>query len=265
MVVIGGITRLTGSGLSITEWKIITGTFPPLNEAQWQQEFAQYKLSPQFQKINSHFSIEEFKNIYWWEYLHRLVGRMIGLVFIIPFLFFWFKKHIDKKLLPKLIIIFLLGAWQGFLGWYMVASGLQNNPFVSHYRLAIHLINAFITFGYIFWVALDLHFEKKEKSTVNKNVLRLSIVTFILLIVQIIYGAFVAGLHAGQIFNTWPKMGDEWIASSVISAFKNDGINSLVNEISTVQFIHRTLGLVVFCMIFFLWISRKKNKLEFKC
>ena len=152
MVVIGGITRLTGSGLSITEWKVITGTLPPLNETDWQLEFAQYQLSPQFQKINSDFNIEDFKQIYFWEYFHRLIGRMIGIVFIIPFLYFYFKKQIDKKLLPKLIIIFLLGAWQGFLGWYMVKSGLQNNPFVSHYRLAIHLVNAFLTFGYIFWL-----------------------------------------------------------------------------------------------------------------
>lgn len=259
MVVIGGITRLTGSGLSITEWKVITGTIPPFNETQWQQEFAQYQLSPQFQKINSSFSINDFKQIYFWEYFHRLIGRIIGLVFVIPFLFFYYKKQTDKKLLPKLIIIFLLGAWQGFLGWYMVKSGLQNNPFVSHYRLAIHLVNAFITFGYIFWVAQDLKFPSTKKKLPAKNVLWLSISIFILLIIQITYGAFVAGLHAGHIFNTWPKMGDEWIASAVFASFENEGIKGIFNSMAIVQFIHRTLALIIFCLLFFIWMKRKNQ------
>ena len=259
MVVIGGITRLTGSGLSITEWKVITGTFPPMDDTDWQLEFAQYQLTPQFQKINADFTLADFKQIYFWEYFHRLIGRIIGLVFVIPFLFFYFKKQIDKKLLPKLIIIFLLGAWQGFLGWYMVKSGLQNNPFVSHYRLAIHLVNAFITFGYIFWVAQDLRFPSKRKNVPSKNILWLSISIFILLIIQITYGAFVAGLHAGHIFNTWPKMGDEWIASAISSTFASDGISSVFNSLATVQFIHRTLALIVCCLVFVVWIKRKNQ------
>jgi len=259
MVIIGGVTRLTGSGLSITEWKLVTGTFPPLSEMQWQQEFAEYKLSPQFQKINSNFNLEDFKHIYFWEYFHRLIGRLIGLVFIFPFLFFYFKKEIDKKLLPKLIIIFLLGAWQGFLGWYMVKSGLQDNPFVSHYRLAIHLVNALITFGYIFWVALDLQFPSTEKKSISKNVLLLSVSIFILILIQITYGAFVAGLHAGHIFNTWPKMGDEWIASAVTAGFQQNGFEALFNDLSTVQFIHRTLGVIIFCLLFFVWLKRNNR------
>jgi cytochrome c oxidase assembly protein subunit 15 len=261
MVVIGGITRLTGSGLSITEWKVITGTVPPLNENEWQIEFAQYQLSPQFQKINSDFGINDFMQIYFWEYFHRLIGRMIGIVFIIPFLYFYFKKQIDKKLLPKLLFIFLLGAWQGFLGWYMVKSGLQNNPFVSHYRLAIHLVNAFLTFGYIFWVAQDLRYPKQKQSA-SKNALWLSITVFILLLVQITYGAFVAGLHAGHIFNTWPKMGDEWIASSIGATFESDGLSSIFNSLATVQFIHRTLALIVCCLLFAIWLNRKKRSWE---
>ena len=257
MVVIGGITRLTGSGLSITEWKVITGTFPPLNEIQWQEEFSKYQQSPQFQLINSGFGIEDFKNIYWWEYLHRLIGRLLGMVFIIPFFYFLIKKQISKQLLPKLIIIFLLGAWQGFLGWYMVKSGLMNAPYVSHYRLAIHLVNAFITFGYIFWVSQDLKYGTNENTNVSKSIKRLSILTFTLLIIQITYGAFVAGLHAGQVYNTWPMMGDEWMASSVSAAFAHDGIISLVNDISTVQFIHRTLALIVFGLILYMLLKRK--------
>ena len=257
MVVIGGITRLTGSGLSITEWKVITGTFPPLNEIQWQEEFSKYQQSPQFQLINSGFGIEDFKNIYWWEYLHRLIGRLLGMVFIIPFFYFLIKKQISKQLLPKLIIIFLLGAWQGFLGWYMVKSGLMNAPYVCHYRLAIHLVNAFITFGYIFWVSQDLKYGTNENTNVSKSIKRLSILTFILLIIQITYGAFVAGLHAGQVYNTWPMMGDEWMASSVSAAFTHAGIISLVNDISTVQFIHRSLALIVFGLILYMWLKRK--------
>lgn len=263
MVVIGGITRLTGSGLSITEWKVITGTVPPLNETEWQLEFAQYQLSPQFQKINSDFNINDFKQIYFWEYFHRLIGRMIGIVFIVPFLYFYFKKQIDKKLLPKLLFIFLLGAWQGFLGWYMVKSGLQNNPFVSHYRLAIHLVNAFLTFGYIFWVAQDLRYPKQKKSA-SKTALWLSIAVFILLLVQITYGAFVAGLHAGHIFNTWPKMGDEWIASSVGATFESEGLSSIFNSLATVQFIHRALALIVCCLLFVIWLYRKNRSWELK-
>lgn len=261
MVVIGGITRLTGSGLSITEWRVITGTLPPLNDGQWQEEFLKYQQSPQFQLINSHFGLSEFKQIYWWEYLHRLIGRLLGMVFIIPFLYFLAKKQISKALLPKLILIFLLGAWQGFLGWYMVKSGLTSNPYVSHYRLAIHLINAFITFGYIFWVSQSLKFSNDTQPNASaKPVLKLSIFTFVLLTLQIIYGAFVAGLHAGHIYNTWPKMGDEWIASSTIIGFEKGGILSLVNDISVVQFIHRTLALVVFGLITYLFFKRKHAK-----
>ncbi len=259
MVVIGGITRLTGSGLSITEWKVITGTFPPMNEMQWQQEFIKYQQSPQFQLINSGFSIDDFKSIYWWEYLHRLIGRLMGMVFIIPFFYFLIKKQISNQLLPKLIIIFLLGAWQGFLGWYMVKSGLMNAPYVSHYRLAIHLVNAFITFGYIFWVSQDLKYETIENTGVSKVIKRLSILTFILLIIQITYGAFVAGLHAGHVYNTWPMMGNEWVASSVTAAFARNGIISLFNDITTVQFIHRTLALIVFGLILFMWLKRKNS------
>jgi cytochrome c oxidase assembly protein subunit 15 len=256
MVVIGGITRLTGSGLSITEWKVITGTIPPLNEQQWLDEFGKYQLSPQFQKINSSFGLDDFKHIYWWEYLHRLIGRMIGLVFIVPFIYFYTRKQISKQLLPKLIVIFLLGAWQGFLGWYMVSSGLVDNPFVSHIRLAIHLVNAFITFGYIFWVAQDLRFEGRPRSAASKKVLWLTAATLVLLTVQITYGAFVAGLHAGHVFNTWPKMGDEWIASSVSMSFSTEGFRAIYNGIAVVQFIHRTVALTVLLLVIYTWLNR---------
>ncbi len=261
MVVIGGITRLTGSGLSITEWNIITGTLPPLTNENWIDEFNKYQQSPQFQQINTHFGLSDFKNIYWWEYFHRVIGRLLGIVFLVPFVYFLIKKLIPKDLLPKLILIFLLGAWQGFLGWYMVKSGLLNEPYVSHYRLAIHLVNAFITFGYIFWVILDLKYGNKRTNPQNsKLAIWVSLSIFILVNIQIVYGGFVAGLHAGHIYNTWPMMGKEWVASSVGAAFRSNGMMSLVNDISSVQFIHRTVGVLIFSLILWMWAIKYKFK-----
>lgn len=267
MVIVGGITRLTGSGLSITEWKVVTGTFPPMNENQWQQEFYKYQQSPQFKIINSNFSVEDFKGIYWWEYLHRLIGRMIGMIFLIPFIYFLIKKWVDKKLMPKLIIIFCLGGLQGTVGWLMVATGLQTAPHVSHFALASHLTVAFITFAYTFWVALDLIFENKNElvghaelspKVIGKSDLsRYALAVLILLFVQIIYGAFVAGLKAGLVFNTWPKMGDEWIAESVPFTFEREGLSSLVYNLASVQFIHRTVAILLFALVSFLWMKRK--------
>lgn len=267
MVIVGGITRLTGSGLSITEWKVVTGTFPPMNENQWQQEFYKYQQSPQFKIINSNFSVEDFKGIYWWEYLHRLIGRMIGMIFLIPFIYFLIKKWVDKKLMPKLIIIFCLGGLQGTVGWLMVATGLQTAPHVSHFALASHLTVAFITFAYTFWVALDLIFENKNElvghaelspKVIGKSDLsRYALAVLILLFVQIIYGAFVAGLKAGLVFNTWPKMGDKWIAESVPFTFEREGLSSLVYNLASVQFIHRTVAILLFALVSFLWMKRK--------
>jgi len=163
MVVVGGITRLTHSGLSISNYKLISGTLPPMNEAVWQEAFDLYKQYPEYQKLNTHFTLEDFKDIYFWEWLHRFIGRLIGLVFIIPFLYFLITKQLSKPTIKKAIVLLGLGAFQGFLGWYMVKSGLVDNPDVSHYRLAAHLITAFITFAYTFWVAMDLMFPDKKQ------------------------------------------------------------------------------------------------------
>ena len=265
MVVLGGITRITGSGLSITQWKLINGILPPLTEQAWQQEFDNYKKIPQYIKINPHFTLSDFKSIYWWEYLHRLIGRILGVVFIVPFSYFFYKKMIDKSLMKKLLIMFLLGAWQGFLGWYMVKSGLVDNTYVSHYRLALHLINALITFGFIFWVAQDLKFNKiKVTNQANASYKKLTRITFGVLIFQIIYGAFVAGLHGGHAYNTWPKMGDEWIAASVWMGWSKLGVWSLFDNIGTVQFIHRTVAVITTILIAALWLKRNSitNKLN---
>jgi len=243
MVIIGGITRLTQSGLSIVEWNVVTGTLPPLNERQWMEEFQKYQQTPEYQKLNYHFNLSDFKSIYWWEYIHRLLGRLIGLVFIIPFIYFWRKGRLTGKLVPRLILIFALGAFQGFLGWYMVKSGLVDRPYVSHYRLAIHLIAAFATFGFTFWVALDEIYGYQKEKTAYRPIQVAAIVFLVVLIVQIVYGAFVAGLKAGYAYNTWPKMGDLWIAEGV-TAMKPLYVNFL-EGIAGVQFAHRYFAYVL--------------------
>src|SRR6185503_14032828 len=162
MVILGGITRLTGSGLSITEWNVIMGAIPPLNEKQWQEAFDQYKQIPQFQKLNYDFELADFKRIFFWEYLHRLIGRTIGLVFVVPFFYFLYKRRLNNEWIRKSILLFALGALQGFLGWFMVKSGLSERTSVSHYRLAIHLLAAFITFGVTYWFALQLLYGNRN-------------------------------------------------------------------------------------------------------
>ncbi len=259
MVVIGGITRLTNSGLSMVDWKLFMGAIPPLNEQEWLTTFANYKQYPEYQQVNFMFNLAEFKSIFFWEYLHRLIGRLIGLVFIIPFLYFLIKKKLTKKLVKQCLIILGMGAFQGFLGWWMVKSGLVNNPDVSHFRLAIHLIAAFLTFAYIFWVALDLIYYKKERA--NIPFLRNGIkILFVITIFQIIYGAFVAGLNAGFIMNTWPKMGDRWIAESV-TAMKPLWIN-FVDGIGGVQFVHRYLAYIVVGLVIFILFKSSKYEIN---
>jgi cytochrome c oxidase assembly protein subunit 15 len=247
MVIVGGITRLTGSGLSITEWNIVTGTIPPLSEEHWVVEFSKYQESPEYQKINSHFSLSDFKQIYWWEYIHRLIGRLIGFVFLFPFIYFIITRQLKGKMIYKVLTLFLLGGFQGFLGWYMVKSGLVNDPNVSHYRLAMHLTTAFITFGLTFWFALDI----LHRSRVKEIPVRMSaaVVIFTLVLLQIIFGAFVAGQDAGYVYNTFPKMEDKWIADSVTYAWHSNGFSGLINSLGGVQFIHRYFAYIVVMVI----------------
>ena len=246
MVVVGGITRLTGSGLSITEWKVISGSIPPLNEAQWMEAFEKYKQIPLYQQQNSHFELVDFKFIYFWEFIHRLFGRMIGVVFLFGLIYFLWKKAITVELLPKLLFMFVLGGLQGFLGWYMVSSGLTQNVRVSHIRLAIHLTFAFITFGYIFWVALSQLFDRETSNGSEVTKFRKAAKILLgLLTIQIIYGAFVAGSKAGLIYNTWPKMYDDWVPEAIGYSFQKDGISSLINNLASLQFIHRGLAYLV--------------------
>jgi len=250
MVVVGGITRLTGSGLSITEWKPIMGAVPPLNDEQWQEAFQKYQQIPQFQKLNYDFTISDFKEIFFWEYLHRLIGRLIGVVFIGGFLYFFAKNKLTNDLLRKTLFLFLLGALQGFIGWYMVSSGLVERTSVSQYRLAIHLITAFITFGVTLWFALELLYPNKKTSISSSFISALKILLF-LVTIQIIYGAFSAGLHAGKVANTFPTMNGEWIPSGINAI--SPWYKNLFENLLTVQFIHRMLASLILIFIISLW------------
>jgi len=259
MVVVGGITRLTHSGLSISNYKLISGTIPPMNETEWNEAFELYKQYPEYQKLNNHFGLEDFKDIYFWEWLHRVIGRFIGLVFIIPFLYFLIRKQLSKPTIKKSIILLTLGGFQGFLGWYMVKSGLVDNPDVSHYRLAAHLTTAFITFAYTFWVALDLMFPKQKE--INKSFRNLVRFGLGLLLLQIIYGAFVAGLDAGFIHNHWPMMNEGKFMHETVYIEQNPLYKNFIEGKSGVQFVHRILAYFVVAAIFIIWNKSKKLSL----
>lgn len=261
MIVIGGITRLTQSGLSIVHWKPISGIIPPLNETDWQIEFEHYQNTPEFKLKNAHYNLDDFKKIYFWEYLHRFMGRLTGIIFIIPFLYFSFTRKInDLKLFKNLLIIFLLGALQGYAGWYMVKSGLVDNPHVSHFRLAIHLGLALILLSFIVWEILKfripiINYDYPK----HQNIRKLLGITTVLLSVQIVFGAFMSGLKAGYIYPTFPKMGDEWIPQSIVNTFNDIGIISLVENPISVQFIHRWLGAGILLFVFWVYLKSKKE------
>ena len=259
MVVIGGITRLTHSGLSISNYKLISGTLPPLNELEWIEAFDLYKQYPEYQKLNNHFNLQDFKDIYFWEWLHRFIGRMIGLVFFIPFLYFLVTKQLTKPTIKKAVILLCMGAFQGFMGWYMVKSGLVDNPDVSHYRLAAHLMTAFITFAYTFWVALDLIFPNRKKVNIGfRNIIRWGLAVLIL---QIVYGAFVAGLDAGFIHNHWPMMNDGKFMHETVYIEQTPLYKNFIEGKSGVQFVHRILAYIVVLFIFIIWRNSKKIEL----
>jgi cytochrome c oxidase assembly protein subunit 15 len=262
MVVVGGITRLTNSGLSMTDWHLVTDTFPPLTEAKWEETFEKYKQFPEYQKINIHndFTLSDYKFIYFWEWFHRFIGRIIGLVFIIPFVYFLMKKKLDPETLKKCGILLGMGAFQGFLGWFMVKSGLIDAPDVSHFRLSLHLTFAFITFAYTLWVALDLIYpEKKQVILPLRNIAR---ITLAIIILQIIYGGFVAGLNAGLIHNHWPLMSDGQFFHESIILERDSWFARFTEGKSGVQFVHRTIAYFVVGLILFLTSKSKKHTLS---
>ena len=256
MVVVGGITRLTHSGLSIPDYKLISGTIPPINDQQWQEAFDLYKQYPEYQKLNSNISLTEFKSIFFWEWLHRVIGKAIGLVFIIPFLYFLITRQLDKSTIKKTIILLILGGFQGFLGWYMVKSGLVDRPDVSHYRLAAHLTTAFVTFAFTLWVALDLIFPIKQ--TINKTYRNLIRIGLLILFIQIIYGAFVAGLDAGFIHNNWPMMNEGKFMHETVLIEKTPLYKNFIEGRSGVQFVHRILAFIVVFSVLIIYINGKK-------
>ena len=252
MIVIGGLTRLTDSGLSITRWDLISGILPPFSLKDWEIAFSLYKEIPEYKLINSTMTLDEFKFIYYWEYGHRLLGRLIGIVYLLPLIFFTWKGFLNKKMLISFYSIFFLITFQGFIGWYMVTSGLVERTDVSHFRLSLHLTVAFIIFILLFWNYLKL--KNKERSEFTKKLpLNLPNIFFLLIIIQIGIGAFVSGLDAGKIYQTWPLMDEKYFPDD--SNFKDLFLLSSLSNPSILQFIHRNVAyliLLIFLIITFI-------------
>jgi cytochrome c oxidase assembly protein subunit 15 len=258
MVVVGGVTRLTDSGLSIVEWQPIVGTMPPLNQKDWDELFEKYHQTPQYKKVNLGMSLDEFKGIFWWEYFHRLLGRVIGLAFFIPFLYFIVKKAIDRPLGLKLMGIFLLGGLQGAMGWYMVKSGLVDNPHVSQYRLTAHLGLAFLIYATMFWVALEL-LSPTEPSYGNirlRALRRFSVAITGLIFIMILSGGFVAGIRAGLAYNTFPLMNGHFIPPEIFML--EPWYRNFFDNMATVQFDHRMIAWTLAILVPVFWY-RSRN------
>ena len=257
MIVVGGLTRLTDSGLSITEWQLFSGLIPPLNQNDWILYFNLYKEIPEFKLQNFNMTLQEFRVIFWWEWAHRFLGRVIGLCFLIPLIYFSLKLKISKIL--GLYFIFFLICFQGFIGWYMVSSGLVDRVDVSHFRLSVHLLIAFLILSLIYWNYLK--YQKYEQVLDGIN----SIIPFIflvLILIQIVIGAFVSGMDAGKIYNSWPLMGNTYFPND--NVFENLFKLSAFSDPSLVQFIHRNLAYVIglfYVMMFFKVYKNKLNKL----
>jgi cytochrome c oxidase assembly protein subunit 15 len=252
MVVIGGLTRLTESGLSMVEWKPITGWLPPLSEAAWIAEFEKYKQFPEYQKINTGMTLDGFQSIYWLEYIHRVLGRLIGIAFAVPMLLFWIAGRIPSGMKRHLVAMFLLGGSQGALGWFMVASGLVDHPDVSHYRLTAHLGLAFFIFAYLLWGGLSL---LRYGRMVSGRGGGLAAALTVLVFVQVLSGGLVAGMNAGLAHNTWPLMDGAFIPDGLLIA--NPWWINFVENAMTVQFQHRMLAYCVFVLAIITAVSLK--------
>jgi len=256
-VLLGGITRLTGSGLSITEWKPIMGALPPLNDQQWNEAFDKYKQIAQYKYLNSSFALNDFKSIFFWEWFHRLWARLIGLAFLIPFIIFLIQKRFKKEMVKPMIVLFLLGALQGLVGWIMVMSGLnEENIYVSHYRLAIHFIFALGLICYTLWFALELLIPQNQLVT-NLFLRKFTIWLIAILIIQLIYGAFMAGLKAATYAPTWPDINGSFLPHG---GSPSSGALKVFDNPITVHFIHRSLAYLITIFIFIWFIQSKKIK-----
>ena len=260
LVVVGGVTRLTHSGLSITEWQPVMGTLPPLDDAQWLDAFGKYQQTPEVRDVNSAMTLAEFKGIFWWEYVHRLLGRLVGVVFLLPYLWFLARRQVPRGYALPLAGIFLLGGTQGALGWYMVQSGLVDDPHVSQFRLTAHLGLAVLIFGVMLWTALSLLFPRSERRTAARGTLRLhALCAMILVYLMILTGGLVAGTHAGLAYNTFPSMNGHVVPPEVLAlepAWKNFFWN-----IATVQFDHRLVAYLLAVAIPMLWWRLARDRL----
>ena len=258
MVVVGGVTRLTNSGLSIVEWQPIIGTLPPLSQSDWEVVFEKYHQTPQYKKVNQGMSLDEFKGIFWWEYFHRLLGRGIGLAFFIPFVYFAARKGIDRPLGLKLAGIFLLGGLQGAMGWYMVKSGLVDNPHVSQYRLTAHLGLAFIIYAAMLWVALGLLFPKGSLHGDERlqSLRRFSRGLTTLIFIMILSGGFVAGIRAGLAYNTFPLMNGQFIPTDIF--ILEPWYRNFFDNMATVQFDHRMIAWMLAFLVPLFWFRSRQ-------
>ncbi len=258
MVVLGGITRLTHSGLSMVEWKPLTGFLPPMSEAAWQDIFEKYKQFPEYLEINRGMDLQEFESIFWLEFLHRVLGRLIGVVFLVPFLWFLLRGHVARSGMPglgwKLALAFVLGGLQGLLGWYMVKSGLVDRPDVSQYRLTAHLAAAFIIYGYMLWLGFGLIWPRRSGARLRHgNLWRNTILVTALAAVTILSGGLVAGLDAGFIYNTFPLMGDGLVPEEFMTL--SPWWANFLENIPQVQFDHRVLAITTMLAVVLLWTS----------
>lgn len=257
MVVVGGYTRLSGSGLSITEWKPVHGVIPPLSGEEWREEFAAYKSSPQYQKVNMGMTLAEFKGIYWPEYLHRLLGRTVGFIVLIPLLVFFMRGSISRALGWRLAGIFALGGLQGLIGWLMVKSGLVDDPRVSPIRLALHLSVAFVIFALLLWTWMDvIKVKGRQLTNIQNRLINHYKIWFLILCLQIIFGAIVAGLHAGLMYNTFPTMNGQWLPADLFS-LQPSYLNLFENPVMA-QFIHRWLAVLVVAGFAIWWFLHRR-------
>ncbi|MCB9044599.1 MAG: COX15/CtaA family protein [Chitinophagales bacterium] len=256
-VLLGGITRLTGSGLSITEWKPIMGALPPMNDHDWQEAFDKYKQIAQFKYLNSHFELNDFKFLFFWEWFHRLWARMLGVVFAIGFIFFLVRGYFKKDMVIPLVILFILGAAQGLVGWIMVASGLNDTDlYVNHIKLALHFISALILLCYTFWFALSLLIPDGQLVH-NIRFRSLTIITIAVLGIQLVYGAFMAGMKAAMRAPTWPDINGMYFPDTLAT-------DSWVNHPLNIHFVHRMLAYILFTLVMFWFVAARKAAIQFR-
>ncbi len=263
MVVVGGVTRLTGSGLSIVEWQPLIGTIPPLSQEDWEVLLEKYRQIPQYEEVNKGMTLDEFKGIFWWEYFHRLLGRAIGIVYFVPFIYFVIRKQVNRPLGFKLLGIFILGGLQGLMGWYMVMSGLVDNIYVSQYRLTAHLGLAFVIYAAMFWVATGLlsaeNSLQRDRATLQ-GLRRFSLSITTLIFIMILSGGLVAGIHAGRAYNTFPLMGGYLIPTDLF--ILEPWYRNFFENMATVQFDHRMIAWLLAFLIPLFWFKTRKYSLS---